>query len=485
MGGEAKKRPFGATIRTFNDLSNGIGSWADDDDDTNAENNDTSNGKINIQHIPNLPNDNEASKILRRIHYEFKEIIERRKFNVISLTEMCCCGDGKDHCGGSTKKRGRSGRRKTKIMPNNVLGYNLTASSSYNTKRHEIHLRLRHPRTHELLDYESIAGTMCHELAHCVRGPHDAIFYKAMNEIEDQYAVYLTKGVVLDKDGFPIGSANAHVLGGGGGGIGSKTAAAAAAAESRRKKNGNGLTQGYVLGGKRQAIPKDPREAARIAAERRLLDSKFCLPCNEVIEILGIDSSSSDEESDDDDVILLDAAPKAKKSSVKSKQPKVKSRDDDALDLKPKAVACTTTSNAAMSSDDSVIDLTEDSFDMTASSSLDDLASASVSSSAAPSRPKQTMSNDAEKHDSSDDTDSDNDQDWACPKCTLHNTSIVLVCTACHSERPTSKRQHQKLRNEEISYIKRNEVDQSRRTFNGFNVYGNKTNPSLTMNHLT
>ncbi len=155
-----KKRPFGATVRSLNDISNGVGSWNDND----AENNDSSNSKIVVQHIPNLPNDNEAAAILRRIHHEFKEIIERRNWNVRSITEMCCCGDGKDH---TPHKRGG---RKTKIMPNNVLGYNLTASSY--TKTHEIHLRLRHPRTHVLLDYESVAGTMCHELAHCVRGPH-------------------------------------------------------------------------------------------------------------------------------------------------------------------------------------------------------------------------------------------------------------------------------------------------------------------------
>ena len=76
-----KKRPFGATIRTFNDISNGVGSWRNDID---AENNDASNSKIVVQHIPNLTNDNEAAAILRRIHYEFKEIIERRNWNVRS-----------------------------------------------------------------------------------------------------------------------------------------------------------------------------------------------------------------------------------------------------------------------------------------------------------------------------------------------------------------------------------------------------------------
>ena len=70
-------------------------------------------------------------------------------------------------------------KRKTKVMPNNVLGYNRT-STSYRGKIHDIHLRLRRPGSHELIDYESIAATMCHELAHCVRGPHDAHFYKVI-----------------------------------------------------------------------------------------------------------------------------------------------------------------------------------------------------------------------------------------------------------------------------------------------------------------
>mmetsp|Transcript_9706 Transcript_9706/g.16050 ORF Transcript_9706/g.16050 Transcript_9706/m.16050 type:complete len:414 (-) Transcript_9706:85-1326(-) len=413
MVGEAKKRPFGSTIRTLNDISNGVGSWNDAENDAS-----TSNSKIVVQHIPNLPNDIEAAAILRRIHFEFKEIIERRKWNVRSITEMCCCGDGKDH---SPHKRGC---RKTKIMPNNVLGYNLTASSY--TKTHEIHLRLRHPRTHALLDYESIAGTMCHELAHCVRGPHDAHFYKAMNEIEEQYEIYLAKGVVVDKDGFPLGSNDAHVLGGRRVVSSSKTAAAAAA-ESRRKKNANGLTHGYVLGGKKRAIPKDPREAARIAAERRLLDSKFCLPCSEVIEIL---ADSSDEEIDDDDSDVQLVEPDAPAAKQISKSKTRHKNGHSALDTKPKAVDYPTTTTT--SSDDSVIDLTEDSFEMTNSSSFDEYSYLTSATSAADQKkPSTSLPKAMSIHHS--------EKGWTCPRCTLHNTSIVLVCEACNLERQPSK----------------------------------------------
>jgi len=292
-----------------------------------------------------------------------------------------------------------------------------------------------------------------------------------MNEIEEQYAIYLAKGVVLDKDGFPLGSNHAHVLGGAGhvgAGVASSSKAAAAA-ESRRKNNSHGLTQGYVLGGKKRAMPKDPREAARIAAERRLLDSQFCLPCNEVIEILGTDSSDEDElggekDDDDSDVILVESATfEAKKSS----KPKTEHKNgNQSLDTKPKSFNYSTTTTTVTSSDDSIVDLTEDSFDVTNSSSIDDLKKTAYT--------KSRLSPPTQNQAISDDDDCDAGKAWTCPRCTLCNTSIVLVCEACNLERQPSKQQQKKLRDDEINYIKQNEVDQSLRTFGGFNIYGEK-----------
>lgn len=156
-------------FRTLHDITNGKGFGGDDDNAAGSSSSNGNNGsaKISVQHIPTLDNAKEAAAILSRIHSEFHTLIERRGWNVISITEMCCCGDGVDCLKG----------RKTKTMPNNVLGFNLTTWRR--GKSHEVHLRLRDPRNHStLLPYEDIAATMCHELAHCVRGPHDAKFYK-------------------------------------------------------------------------------------------------------------------------------------------------------------------------------------------------------------------------------------------------------------------------------------------------------------------
>lgn len=50
-------------------------------------------------------------------------------------------------------------------------------------------------------------------MAHCEIGPHSAEFYELMEDIERQYAEYMSKGVILDKQGFPI-AGKTYTLGG-------------------------------------------------------------------------------------------------------------------------------------------------------------------------------------------------------------------------------------------------------------------------------
>ena len=88
-----RKRPFGATFRTLNDITNNTnddigGSGGGDGVATAASN----TKKIVVQHIKTLPDEKSTASILRRIHSEFHTIIERRGWNVTSITEMCCCG---------------------------------------------------------------------------------------------------------------------------------------------------------------------------------------------------------------------------------------------------------------------------------------------------------------------------------------------------------------------------------------------------------
>jgi hypothetical protein len=48
----------------------------------------------------------------------------------------------------------------------------------------EIRLRLRAAgRVGEFLPYESVLGTMLHELAHNIVGPHDTSFYRLLNDL--------------------------------------------------------------------------------------------------------------------------------------------------------------------------------------------------------------------------------------------------------------------------------------------------------------
>jgi hypothetical protein len=385
---------------------------------------------------------------------------------------MCCCADGLDHLPG--KKKGR----KTRSMPNNVLGYNLTqgASGGGGQRRrtvHRIHLRLRHPSRHTFYSYDDIAGVMCHELAHCEVGPHNAQFYKVMDEIMEQHAVYMVRGVVTDQSGFPINSPDAHVLGGGKGtSVTSDRNSREEIAQNRlRKQKILGLGGSFRLGGgflpgKSAAASLahlPPSEAAKIAAERRVEerrrnDSKYCLPCQEVIEIL---DASSDEEDSLEEKKYMEKIGKA--NDAENKLPNNRQAQNREIIILDDSDSCSSPQSTSK-----------------------------ISAISVP-RPKRKggFTDSSQTHEA---CNRDNDVSevectrWTCAKCTFDNEPEHLACEVCGHEQ--NRKRHQKnglkiLWETQIQELKVKEVEDSLREYGGFNIYGTTKKSSRTLDHIT
>jgi hypothetical protein len=209
-------------------------------------------GLRSTQHIPNLPNEKHAEAMLERLRREFHPLAQARGYTIPTLTEMCCCSDGIHHYKTTTTKTtstGRAvtrtrklyGRRRFRRMSNNVQGYNYGNGRG---GKHEIHLRLRRPSSHTFYSYEHVAGVMIHELTHCEIGPHSADFYQLMDDIADQFNRYMEKGIVVDKQGFPLLQDQAHRLGGGGAGAGGGSARGVVRSGSSVTRNHGGAPTG-------------------------------------------------------------------------------------------------------------------------------------------------------------------------------------------------------------------------------------------------
>jgi hypothetical protein len=169
---------------------------------------------IPLHHIPNLPMANVCESTLQRILREFDPIIQKRGYKVLSISELCCCGDGLDHAAAAQPPR--RGRRKKAVLrkqSNNVWGYNQTRflRGRGNTS-HTIHLRLRNPTTPNkhtrLLDWQDVAGTMAHELSHCVHQNHSKAFYALMEELLEEHATNQVNAMGDGIDGHTFGPNN-------------------------------------------------------------------------------------------------------------------------------------------------------------------------------------------------------------------------------------------------------------------------------------
>jgi hypothetical protein len=161
-----------------------------------------------IVNMPHLPMADAALSLLENLAKEFEPVVSARGWNVVKLSEMCCCGDGDETLDQSS--------RTSTHHADTVLGY-CVASQNGRTAL-GIHIRLRPPGVCRrrwgapLFPYQDLVATMAHELAHIAEQNHGPVFYQVMAQIERQRVEFIGQGVVLDEAGFPMGSMG-HRLG--------------------------------------------------------------------------------------------------------------------------------------------------------------------------------------------------------------------------------------------------------------------------------
>lgn len=188
------------------------------------------------------------------------------------------------------KKHGLHVKMVCEFFPKNaaLLGMNVNRGA-------KVYLRLRqHYDETRFLPFESVVGTMLHELTHNRHGPHDQSFYAYLDKITLDLEQMMAAG--WQGDGF---YSQGHVLGTGsmsnalatraqmaGGSLVSadvKRKAAILAARRRELFSNSGSKLGTLSdasptasSSQRISSPRNLRDAVRAAAERRQEDSKRC-----------------------------------------------------------------------------------------------------------------------------------------------------------------------------------------------------------------
>ncbi|OBZ83325.1 DNA-dependent metalloprotease WSS1 [Choanephora cucurbitarum] len=154
----------------------------------------------------------------------------------------------------------------------NLLGINVN-------KGWQIKLRLRpqHDDT-QFLEYHDILGTLLHEIVHIVRGPHDEMFYKKLEELWQETesltaSGYTGEGFYSQGQRLSTASSVPRYL---------SNQAAAAAAEKRlnmptwMKPSGGRRLGSSSNSGSKLFKQLTPRELAARAAQKRLEDNVWC-----------------------------------------------------------------------------------------------------------------------------------------------------------------------------------------------------------------
>ncbi|KAI9502644.1 hypothetical protein GGI25_005590 [Coemansia spiralis] len=221
------------------------------------------------------PNSSDALVLLQRIAAQVRPIMQKRGWKVTMLREFY-------------------------PRSPNLLGLNVNHGL-------EIRIRLRGPyNDSQFLIYEDLVGTMLHELVHIVRGPHDAVFYKLLDELKAEVEMLMAKGYTGDgffSEGQRLGAGRSRNVP-----LHLRRQKALQAIEKRQQSQQLGLHgPSRRLGGPAASSllamedmhkRHTPAQMAAMALERRLKDEKWCGE-----SMAGAETETRPES--DDDVVLV------------------------------------------------------------------------------------------------------------------------------------------------------------------------------------
>ena len=262
-----------------------------------------------------------------------------------------------------------------------------------------------------------------------VRGPHDNVFYKILDEINDELDELILTGqkgyLAFDGLGRKLGGYYRSTQT-----SGDLRSRAVAAAEQRRQKQGLMIPSGGLRlgngGSNKGRLEKSlsPAQMAAQAAERRMRDQKWCGGLQHK-QLNGSNlSPSSSSSANSPEVIVIPDSSDEESDEYGSKSCGQK-RSRNGIDTHPPAKKVTESTKPIIQSPKKTITIPPPP-PPSSSSSLSLSSSAAATSSSCTKTPIQAAKQVA-KH-----------IGWVCNICTFENTDIALACGMCLTQRPTS-----------------------------------------------
>eukprot|EP01031_Cornospumella_fuschlensis_P041982 gene41982-51248_t len=249
-----------------------------------------------VKALSKHPNTEEASQLLKRLVQATSALLVRRQWNVPLLQEFL------------PKQQG-------------LLGMNINGGS-------KILIRLReHENNNVFLPWESLLGTLVHELVHIEIGPHSFEFYKLVDELWDEVQKDIISGRSSATSTSNLWSeSKGHKLGGSSSSVNQLTRDLAAQAALRRLNNSSSSSGNRLGGSSRGGM--SAKELMAQAAERRVRDRQTCSDTLTAEEQRDIISASQEVDLTEIDY-CQPCEPRGKSASSGSSAPAVIVLDDD------------------------------------------------------------------------------------------------------------------------------------------------------------